>query len=80
VRPRLAGDGEDDEIRPLAVVGVAADDDGGAALAGGLVGEGERDEEDVPKVDNSRLHPVLSQDAIRSTSRWVSGRARSRGG
>jgi len=40
LRPRLAGDGEDDEIRPLAVVGVAADDDGGAALGGGLIGEG----------------------------------------
>jgi hypothetical protein len=39
--PRLAGDGEDDEIRTLAVVGVAADDDRGAALGGGLVGERE---------------------------------------
>ena len=47
LRPHLARDGEDDEVRPLAVVGVAADDDGGAALAGGLVGEGKRDEDDV---------------------------------
>ena len=46
----LARHGEDHEIRPLAVVGIAADDDGGPAFAGGLVGEGERDEDQVPEL------------------------------
>ena len=43
----LAGDGHQDEVRPLALIRLGADDDGGALLGGGLIGEGKRNDDDV---------------------------------
>src|SRR5690606_5390894 len=46
----LAGDGEDDEVGAVAVVVGGGDDGGGSLLAGGLVGEGERDQDEVSEL------------------------------
>jgi len=46
-RPHLAGDGHQDQVGPLAVIRLGADDDRGALLGGGLVGEGKGNDDDV---------------------------------
>lgn len=43
----LAGDGHQDEVGPLALIRLGADDDGWALLGGGLIREGERNDDDV---------------------------------
>src|SRR5690606_2691726 len=47
---KLAGDGEDDEVGTVAVVVGGGDDGGGSLLGGGLVGEGERDQDEVSEL------------------------------
>jgi hypothetical protein len=46
-RADLAGDGHQDQVGPLAVICLGADDDRGAFLGGGLIGEGKRNDDDV---------------------------------
>ncbi len=47
----LAGDRHQEEIGALSLVGVGTDDEGRALLGGGLVGEGERDDDDVAEAE-----------------------------
>ncbi len=47
---QLGGDGHQDQVRPLAVIGLGADDNRGTLLGGGLVGERERDNDDVAEM------------------------------
>ena len=45
----LAGDGQDDQIGALTLIGGAADDHSGALLGGGLIGERKRHQHDCAK-------------------------------
>lgn len=54
IAPGLAGDRHDDELATIEVVGRARDDDGGSALGARLIGEGERNEDDVAEAKADR--------------------------
>jgi hypothetical protein len=58
----LAGDGHQNEIRPLAPVGFGADHDRGTFLGRSLVGEGKRNQDDAAELvdhGSERLERVV---------------------
>lgn len=69
--PDLTRDGEDDEIGPIAAVGLGADDDGGPLLAGGLIGKRKRHEQDISKLGvDLRLGHLSADSPSGSSQSW----------